>query len=475
MSIFRSYFSKNNTLISRNRTNNSQNPVTEISYGTTNADVSRFIFDVDLQPLINKINSGEISQDSIQSHKLVLTNTIASRPNLIGDTIPISDVRRAASFTLEFFNIDQEWDEGNGYDFVYQDEQFPLIPQQASNWFDRKTGISWTYEGAYTGIVGTGLTTNVLFGAQDFPKGNENIEIDLTDYFNQRIASGNTIDYSTFDTGYTATTLGVSYGIGIKHTDEIESIQDIERRGVAFFAKNTNTFYEPYIETTYTQEIQDDRNFFYMDNDNDLFFTYVKSGQLSNVTINSVEIYDYNNILIETIPSSGVTNVRTGYYKITVSVSSNDYPDAVIFNDRWNITDNGVDKVFNKYFYLQQENNELNNRFNPDNYSVNLIGIKENELIKEGSERSMILDIRQLYTNQDTNRPLNLKYRIYIKQNRQNFIDVIEATDVDRLGNQYIINLDMSWFIVQDYYLEISIVDREINYPVLTRKFQIIS
>ena len=55
MSILRSYFLKNDTLISSNLSNNSQNPVTEISYGTLDAEVSRFIFDVDLTNLQDKI------------------------------------------------------------------------------------------------------------------------------------------------------------------------------------------------------------------------------------------------------------------------------------------------------------------------------------------------------------------------------------------------------------------------------------
>ena len=42
MTIYRNYFSKSNTLISSNLTNNSQNPVTEILYGSLNQKVSRF-------------------------------------------------------------------------------------------------------------------------------------------------------------------------------------------------------------------------------------------------------------------------------------------------------------------------------------------------------------------------------------------------------------------------------------------------
>ena len=84
MSIFRSYFLKNNSLISSNLTNNSQNPVVEISYGTEDAQVSRFIFDFDLTDLEAKILDGTINTDRITRHVLHLTNTIRYAPEYVG-------------------------------------------------------------------------------------------------------------------------------------------------------------------------------------------------------------------------------------------------------------------------------------------------------------------------------------------------------------------------------------------------------
>ena len=84
MSIFRSYFSKNNTLISNNVTNNSQNPVTEISYGTPDKQVSRFIFDVDFSELQSRVNQGFINLDRVVKHTLHMTNTISYAPQYIG-------------------------------------------------------------------------------------------------------------------------------------------------------------------------------------------------------------------------------------------------------------------------------------------------------------------------------------------------------------------------------------------------------
>ena len=83
MGIIRSYFSKNNTLIEDNRTNNSQNPVSEISYGTVNSLVSRLIFDIDVETLAERISSGEITQAQIGTHTLKMTNTIRQTPERI--------------------------------------------------------------------------------------------------------------------------------------------------------------------------------------------------------------------------------------------------------------------------------------------------------------------------------------------------------------------------------------------------------
>jgi len=86
MSIYRSYFLKNNTLISNNVTNNSQNPVTEVSYGTVDKRVSRFIFDVDLTNLQSRILNGFINPNRILRHVLHMTNTISYAQQYLGKT-----------------------------------------------------------------------------------------------------------------------------------------------------------------------------------------------------------------------------------------------------------------------------------------------------------------------------------------------------------------------------------------------------
>lgn len=442
MSQYRTYFQKNNTLIQNNELNVSQNPVGEISYGTLDATVSRIIFKLDLDALVDKIVADGINLNNIQSHKLVMTNTIASRPDLLGGLSYSQGIERASSFELELFEIQEDWDEGSGYEFRFNDDALIDLPKQASNWVYKKTGIAWTQEGAYiTG--GTGNTGSTVIATQYFEKGNENIEIDLTDYINLQLLSGTT-----------------SYSLGLKMNDSIEAIETLKRRSVAFHVKNTNTFFEPYLETVINDTIQDDRNFFYMDKDNDLYL-YSTKGDV--IFPSGVTIYDYNDQIYGVIPSSGITRVKKGVYKITVNVSSDDYPDAVIFKDVWTVIQNGKEKQIKNEFYLINSDAfysfTLSNRLNPDNYHFSYFGIKSGENLKRGDIRRIDVNVKQLYKTPDSNPPLDLEYRLFIKQSNDVQIDVIPFTKVDRTVAGYEFNLDTSWLIPQDYYLELKISD----------------
>ncbi len=446
MSIYRSYFQKNNTLIENNELNVSQNPVGEVSYGTPNKSVSRIIFKVDLEPLIDKIIAEGINPASIVSHKLILTNTIAQRPDLLGGLSYSTEIERASSIDLDLFTIVEDWDEGAGYTFQFSDDEFISLPKGASNWKFKKTNIPWGNEGAYfTGSTGvtTGITgTSVVIATQNFPKGNEDVEMDITSYINNILYSGAT-----------------DLGLGLKLPKDLEDLATLKRRSIAFHVKNTNTYFEPYIETVIADNIADDRNYFYMDKSNDL---YLYSNN-DNFSISAVTINDFNGQVYDVITSTGITRVKAGIYKISVTIPSDTYPDAVIFNDVWTIVQNGMVKNISKDFYLISQESfyifDLSNRLTPDNYHFSFFGLKSGEFIKRGGKRRIDVNVKQLYKNQDSNFPLNLKYRLFIKQSNDVQIDVIPFTSVDRTVIGYEFILDTSWLIPQDYFLELQISD----------------
>ena len=101
MSINNSYFSKNNTIISNSYTNTGRNPVTELFYGNLLYSkypngYSRFIFDLDLTLLREKIQDGTIQTGCTNNmtHTLKMTNTSTFNPDELntetGPTTPNS-------------------------------------------------------------------------------------------------------------------------------------------------------------------------------------------------------------------------------------------------------------------------------------------------------------------------------------------------------------------------------------------------
>lgn len=447
--IFRSYFSKNNTLVSTNFSNNSQNPVTEIMYGgnfSTNSSgdtaslITRFIFDIDLTDLLAGIQNERYQKSNISKHILHLTNTIRYAQQYIGKDISsirypqpiigndaVSDyVKRSSGFRLEIFKITEDWSEGNKYDFLIGNSNIKEN-DQTSNWKNAKVDVAWDVTGAYSG------STQVI-GYQDFSNGSENLDIDITDYINS-IISGST-----------------AYGLGIKYTDAIESGTTTNLNSVAFHTKYTNTYYDPYVETQFNSTIIDDRSNFYMDKSNNLILDL--SQIAGDITINSVKIKDYKYNIINYISGTTVTKYEKGIYGINYTVFSNTYPDAVIFKDEWLVTINGIDNTIVNKFYLKSYSDYLTDaQQNIDNYYITVNGINENEKIKRGAFKKIKLKIKELYKSNKSN--LSFEYGVFTQVGDEREIDIIPFTQVNKINTTFVIDLDTSWMIQQDYYLKI--------------------
>ena len=172
MSYYRSYLNKNNTLLKNSRINTAKNPNTEIYYGNS---FSRFIFEVDLTDLKNKIENGDLILNEQTKHYLNFTNTIFGDEYYLGKT-NTRNRERASSFDLILFKINEFWDEGVGFNYnelsstLLGDRTISLI---ASNWFNKTSLENWTEFGSYT--------TPEILKTIHFDNGNENIKEDLTD------------------------------------------------------------------------------------------------------------------------------------------------------------------------------------------------------------------------------------------------------------------------------------------------------
>ena len=181
MSYYRSYFKKNNTILKNSYINTAKNPNTEIFYGN---GFSKFIFQVDFSQLQEKINNGDFILNENTTHRLHLTNTIFGDETLLGEERGTGR-ERAVSFDLILFEIPEFWDEGVGFDydkvvdFTTGNLTYDLRP---SNWFNRSSISGWTEEGIYS-------TTPTILQRIHFDNGNENIEINITDYVNNILST----------------------------------------------------------------------------------------------------------------------------------------------------------------------------------------------------------------------------------------------------------------------------------------------
>ncbi|NJO65935.1 MAG: hypothetical protein HC836_50045, partial [Richelia sp. RM2_1_2] len=205
---------------------------------------------------------------------------------------------------------------------------------------------------------------------------------------------------------------------------------------------------------------QDDRNYFFQDKDNSLYL-YVNVGTTtSDVIVSGVTIYDYNGDEYLVISGSDVQKVKTGIYKINLTIDSATFPDAVLFTDKWTVIQNGKVKNIDQEFYLINSQNyfsfSLDNRLNFDDFYFTYSGIKSDENLKAGTVRRINVKVKTLYS-QDNNLPLDLDYRVFTTQSDKYQIDIIPFTKVDRTSNGYEFMLDTTWMIPQDYYLELRI------------------
>jgi hypothetical protein len=504
MTIHKSYFSKNNTIISNSYTNTAKNPVTEIYYGGKNStytcvatnftgdtcindngvsvtgftrtrinnSYSRFIFDLDLTDLIEKYNDKTINLDggclnSAATHTLRMVNTSTFDERLL-NTVTSKGNRRATSFDLVLVKLSgstgsSAWAEGVGYDYSDLSSEFAGLDdksfsQRPSNWYDESSINKWDCPGGYS----WSSCTPTVISRQSFNNGNENIEMDMTAVINDIL---------------TANTTNFGYAIGF--VNELESLTGLtESYSTGFFTKYTQTFYEPYLETNYDDYIDDSRNHFYEGKTNCLYLYVNAGGVPTNLdTLPTVTIYNSSGELLETLEASQVTK---GVYCVCFSIPCDTYSTPCIFTDRWSglvIDGNCQSNVTNK-FTLKANSQYFEIGTNvglPKHYGYSVSGIKRDEKIVNGDIRKVIVSARKEYTTEVPQPISDIKYRLYVKQGTTE-VETHPWTKVNRANNQNYFLIDTGDMIPNEYYLDIQAVsDLEVNTYYQTLKFQVVN
>jgi hypothetical protein len=433
MSYFRSYFEKNNTIIKNSQVNTAKNPTTEIFYGS---GFSKFLFKVDFTDLISKVNSGEHVVTTGTTHTLHLTNTIFGDETFLGAKRGTGR-QRTNSFDLILFQIPEFWDEGLGFDYEDGGYDFTTgnvtFDERPSNWYNRTTINEWTAEGVY------GSNPTVI-DTVHFDNGNEDLNVNITNYVNG-IITGNT-----------------NHGLGLAFAVVYQDLTPEVDRSVAFFTKYTQTFFEPYVETFFDDRINDDRNNFVEKVNQNLYLYVTKGTNFYDLdTLPTVDILDSTNTIISGLSNLTSTKIRKGVYKITFGLDGVLCDGRRFFFDKWkgltldginisNVTQKFIPKPYTSLYTVGQNQTDL------DRYVIQFFGIKQNEKVKRGEKRKIVVTFRSI------NNPVNslfdeVYYRLFIKEGRTDVI-VHDWTQID-VTNENSFTLDTSIYIPREYYMEI--------------------
>jgi hypothetical protein len=484
MSINNSYFSRNNTIISNSTTNTGRNPVTEIFYGELATSeypsgFSRFIFDLDLDLLKQKINNGTISFDCLNQsikHTLRMVNTSTFNPELLNTTTSQSR-QRATSFDLILFRIPylnddpatpQLWDEGVGYDFAdlqYEIDYDRNYSNRPSNFYQRTTIDDWSEPGIYNNknLGNVPFSAITIVDTQHFEFGNENIEFDMTNEINS-ILNGSLTNI-------------VGWGIAFK--PQLENLTGLsDAYEVQFFTRHTQTFYEPYLETNYDDLIDDDRNLFTLGKTNKLYLYLYEDGNPINLDSNPlVDILDNSGTPILT----GLTTCQRtmGVYEVTIPPLLG-YKTPCTFSDKWyNMTLNGfsINPILND-FTLYPFKNSIQigtSSVEPKLYGFDYYGIKQDEKILNTDVRKVGVIVKQAFTSQKLLQKVDIYYRVYVREG-QTEVNVQEWTMVNRTPNEYYFIFDTRDKIPNEYFIDLKVESSgEVNTYKRQIKFQIVN
>jgi hypothetical protein len=478
MSINNSYFSKNNTIISNSYTNTGRNPVTELFYGSViNTQYpygfSRFIFNLNLDLLIDKYQDGTISIDCGNdiAHTLRMVNT--STFNDVLNTTTSQGRQRATSFDLVLFRIpdSQYWDEGVGYDFadlIYEitnDKNYSVRP---SNYYQRTTLDNWSQYGIYSNDnTGTVNYNNlVIVDTQHFEFGNENISFDMTNEINS-ILNGSLTNVT---------------GWGIAFKPQLENLTGLtENYEVQFFTRHTQTFYEPYLETSYNDLIEDDRNLFTLGKTNKLYLYLYDNGAPINLDFNpNVTINDSSGT-----PIPGLINLSTcqrtkGVYEVTLPPLIG-YKTPCMFTDKWsNLYLNGfnIPDITNEFtIHPLKSSIQIGSTSSaePKLYGFDFYGLKQDEKIFNTDIRKVGVIIKQAFTTQKQLLKVDAYYRVYVREG-QTEVEVQNWTKINRTPNEYYFMFDTRDKIPNEYYIDMKVISSgEINTYKRQIKFQVVN
>jgi hypothetical protein len=471
--VFKTYINKFATIIKDSEINTGINAISEILYGK---NVSRGLIYFDLCQLQSFIDEGRCPDISKMRHVLKITNagSIDFTQVHLKETSSIDDSlkRRASSFDLLFFVIPKTWDRGKGFDYsknffnidFYSNEKHPsyrLVSTQGCNWFNRRSGIAWDEEGVYSNETLSNEYDNfssergsdIVIARQRFDIGNENIEVDITETVNKMLSG------EIENNG-----IGICFTPQLERTGEaknsvVGSLNEVENY-IGFLTDKTHTYFSPYLETTYDEFINDDRNNFVLDKVNRLYLYSNIGGKPTDLDV--LPTCSIKNDNEETVMENlEVKRQFTGVYYVELSMSHDEVEENIMFYDVWsNIVYNGRSLPDVELDFTIKPSaiwfNIDNTIHDEPEYTPLIAGVNANEDIHRNNEiRKVTITARPSYTTNIKTVVDEMYYRIYTMDGKAE-ITAIPTTKVHKAYNENFFYIYFDQFMPQKYYIDVT-------------------
>ena len=426
----KTYIKEISTISSKTKYNTSQNPVCDLFFGE---GFSRVILKINLEA-IRGVYNDELNKDiSNLKHTLKMTNTsglqqIPTRHVISSGVVLLKE--RASVFKLKLYKVPSNWVSGVGNDFSSDGLTLKDVnlSDKGVTWFNSDTNKPW----GTSGVIDDNLEA---ITEQIFTTGDEDIEFDITGSINTLI-KGNE-EFASYI---------------ICFDKEIENSYEETPQYVGFFTGKSNTFFKPYLESTANVAIVDDRNHFYLDKLNRLYFYSIIGGEHTNLD-------ESPTCTIDELPLV-VKNPYKGVYYVELSLSSNDFEEGCMFYDEWsNIKYNGkelkpvtldfVTKPSQEYFNFT--NTVENKRYVPQVY-----GINHGQDVSNTEKLKLYVNPRVEYTTKQIDNITDMEYRLYVKEGNKK-ITVIDYTPINRTSNGNFFVLRTMDLLPNNYHIDIRI------------------
>lgn len=443
------------TIIRNSKLNTGLNPVAELNYGT---DVTRALIHFDVEELKKLVGDGTYAELGSLRHILKLTNCGSVNNDLHRRDLVTSSCKRkerATSFDVILFKVPMEWDNGKGIDFMtdFWITDNHKYSEDGCNWYKAANGYDWDEEGIYSSQTlskeydkFSAGEESVIISRQRFDIGNENFEFDLTDYVNGLI-EGKEENFG----------LCLAFS-PLKEMTELEVGQYI-----GFFGPYTNTFFHPYLETVYEEQIRDDRDSFHIGKKCRLYL-YTNEGNVEGLPTCRIDGLDVE-------PEVKMQTKGTYYAEFTIKKGQ--VPENTILYDIWEglvVDGEEIEPVEGEFVVLPPEKKFGFSR--PDGtYVPYASGMNDDEKISIGEVRRIWVTFRKKYSTNQYKVFDDAEYRLYCMDGSKELV-VFDYQPIDKYFEGNCFTIDTNSLVPNRYIVDIR---RGENYFRDVLRFEVVS